>query len=302
MRRTTTGLCSLALLAAVAPATAQAQAGHGHATGGPEVSVGFNAFGPTDVGILTGDTVTWRVDGARVHTVTADDGTWSSSRIALGDAYRRRFDAEGSFPYYCVLHPGMRGQVHARTILLDRPAAPAAPGRAYPLSGRAALPEGTEIAIEGDTGTGFAPVATAAVDGDGAFSTELVPRTTGTYRAVARDGSSDPIQLLVLDRTVQASASRRRGRLSVSASVTPASPGSTVVLQLRLPERFGWWPVRKTRLDARSTARFRMRLRRRVPARVVLTLPDGATVLAQSATLGVGARNHEKEPHHHPRR
>jgi hypothetical protein len=68
----------------------------------------------------------------------------------------------------------------------------------------------------------------------------------------------------------------------VDATVTPAAPGSTVVLQLRLRERFGWWPTRTLRLDSKSHARFVIHRRSSAPARVVLTLPDGATVLATS--------------------
>jgi hypothetical protein len=60
------------------------------------------------------------------------------------------------------------------------------------------------------------------------------------------------------------------------------------VLQLFLHEHFGWWPVQRTTLDRASTARFALRLRRRVAARVVLTLPDGATPLATSATRRLG--------------
>jgi hypothetical protein len=64
--------------------------------------------------------------------------------------------------------------------------------------------------------------------------------------------------------------------------VTPAVPGGTVVLQLRLRERFGWWPTRTLRLDSRSHARFVIDRRVSAPARVALTLPDGGTVLATS--------------------
>lgn len=293
-----------ATLVATAPgAGAQAPIGHHGAepVEGPMISGGFNSFTPAETQIVTGDTVTWRIDGLRTHTVTAEDGTWSSERMTRGDTYVRRFDAPGSFAYYCVLHAAMRGRIDAHTVLLARPAAPAAPARAYPLEGRTALPEGTDIVIEGDTGAGFAPVATTAVDAHGAFTAEFVPRTSGTFRAVGGGQASPPVDLVVLDRRLQASATRRGRHVLVSAGVTPASPGTTAVLQLRLPERFGWWPVRRTRLDAQSRARFRIALRRRVPARVVLTLPDGATVLAESKVLALGARRHEKEHQHHPR-
>ena len=78
--------------------------------------------------------------------------------------------------------------------------------------------------------------------------------------------------------------------MQVSARVAPASHGAPVVLQLRLPQHFGWWPVARAKLDHDSMARFSLRLRHRYPARVVLTLRDGATALAVSRTLHVGPR------------
>jgi hypothetical protein len=70
--------------------------------------------------------------------------------------------------------------------------------------------------------------------------------------------------------------------------VTPASPGATIVVQLHLRERFGWWPVRQVKLRSESGATFRLRLARPVSARAVLTLPNGVTPLATSPTVRVG--------------
>jgi hypothetical protein len=73
--------------------------------------------------------------------------------------------------------------------------------------------------------------------------------------------------------------------------VDPASPHATVVLQLHLPERFGWWPVRTKRLGHDSRATFTVKVgRRRLRARAVLTLADGATPLARSDVFRVGRR------------
>ncbi len=58
-----------------------------------------------------------------------------------------------------------------------------------------------------------------------------------------------------------------------------------MVLQLHLKERFGWWPVRHARLDAKSAARFAVRLKHGVRARVVLTAGDGVTPLVRSPVL-----------------
>jgi len=67
--------------------------------------------------------------------------------------------------------------------------------------------------------------------------------------------------------------------------VLPASHGATVVLQMHLKERFGWWPVRTAKLDAHSRARFAVKLRHSVRARVVLTAGDGVTPLVHSSVL-----------------
>jgi hypothetical protein len=77
----------------------------------------------------------------------------------------------------------------------------------------------------------------------------------------------------------------RGGKLLIDATVTPASEGATVVLQLKLKEHFGWWPVKVAKLDASSKVRFTVRRGRKVQARVLLTAADAATELARSATF-----------------
>jgi plastocyanin len=282
-------LLAIAALA-VAPAATQAQHDHGGgATAAPgshpTVSVGFDAFSPLMLDVLTGDTVNWPNDSARPHTVTADDGSFDSGRIVVRSSFAQRFDTPGTFPYHCTLHPTMTGEIDVHDLLLSSPVAPAGPNRPYPISGRAALGHGTQVAIEADTGSGFARVATASVGTDGTFAASVIPKTTSAFRAVAGATTSPPVQLIVLDHSIKAAARRLKGhRLQVEATVAPAAPGSRVVLQLRLKDRFGWWPVQMATLDAQSRARFVIRQRARVPARVVLTLPDGATILATSAT------------------
>jgi hypothetical protein len=78
----------------------------------------------------------------------------------------------------------------------------------------------------------------------------------------------------------------------VSATVTPPAPGGTVVLQLHLKERFGWWPVAQRELGKNSSVTFSVPLNRRVSARVVYTLSDGATALATSETFKVAPLGH----------
>ena len=250
-----------------------------------EVEQAFTAFKPPVIDIVTGDRVRWRNASLRPHTVSAGDGTFDSGRMSPGQTYTRAFGARGTSPYHCRLHAGMTGEVRVHDVLLRPPPAPTGPGRPFPLHGRTLAHPGSAVTVEGDAGAGFAPVAQAMPDADGSFAVVVRPQHSTSYRAVADGQVSPPVRLLVLDRTVTATARRDGRRLTVSARVTPASPGETVVLQLHLRRRFGWWPVRRARLDGRSRATFRMSLRHAPPARVVLTLPDGATALARSAPL-----------------
>ena len=90
----------------------------------------------------------------------------------------------------------------------------------------------------------------------------------------------------MLDRKVNATASTtRKKNVTVTATVTPSSPGATVVLQLKLKERFGWWPVRTAKTGANSRVTFTYPRGRKVAARVLLTASDGATELARSSTF-----------------
>ena len=288
MRRAAAGVAAaVALGVAAAPAWPQHDAGHGSGAPVP-VSIRFDSVAPQHVDVLVGDTVTWTNTSVRVHTVTADDGGFDSGRLIPADTFNRTFTAAGDTPYHCAIHPFIRGDVRASRLLLTPPAQPGASNRPFTFAGRAALPAGTPVTIEADRGTGFTPAGTATVGADGTFRASIRPGSTATYRAVAAADVSPPVSLLVLDRRIAMRVQRGRRRVLIRASVTPASPRATVVLQLFLPEHFGWWPVQRTKLGRSSTTTFPLRLRRRVAARVVLTLPDGATKLAVSRTRRVG--------------
>jgi plastocyanin len=278
----------VALAGAAACAAAPVSfAQHEHGTGvaaGPMVTAGFDSFSPQRITALAGETVMWMNDSSRAHTVTANDGSFDSGHIPVTGSYEAHFATAGTFRYHCTLHPFMTGDVDVYDVLLNAPSAPAGPRLAYTIRGRSALPSGTPVTIEADTGSGFAPAATATVADDGTFTASVVPTATWTLRAVAGTVASPPVQLIVVDHTVKATVKRLKGhRVQVDATVTPAAPGSKVILQLHLRERFGWWTEQTRRLDRNSHARFVIHQRGRVPARVALTLPDGATVLATSA-------------------
>jgi plastocyanin len=262
---------------------------HDHSDG-PSVQIGYATYMPSHLDVLTGEKVMWSNSSARPHTVTAADASFDSGRIATGGHFERTFGTPGAYPYYCRLHPTIRGEIDAHDLLLDAQPESAAPGRSYPLTGRAALPEGAAVTIEGDSGSGYRDVAGAQVGADGSFRATVTPAQTTRYRAMSGSSSSPPVELLVVDRTVHAVGVRDGRAVVVSAVVSPVSYGQTVVLQVRSRERFGWWPLRHARLDHASRVRFVIHTASRVRARVVLTRSDGATVLALSRALVVRAR------------
>ena len=289
------GLALGATFAALAgPAVSTAQMEHMHDAAADQaaatVAILYGAYGTPRVDVLAGDTVRWMNNSVRVHTVTSEDGAWASGRLPGDDTFTHRFDTVGTATYYCMLHPFMRGEVDVHNVLLGVPTEPGAPGRSYVLHGRASAPSGTDVSIEADSGAGFQAAGHATVDADGTFTTQIEPTTTASYRAVVGDEASPAVQLLVLDRKIAASAGGSGHGVTVSARVAPASKGAPVALQLRLPQHFGWWPVARAKLNSDSVARFSLRLAHRYPARVVLTLRDGATALAVSRTLHVGPR------------
>jgi hypothetical protein len=244
------------------------------------VLIAFAAFGPPQTTVLAGDTVTWTNQAVRKHTVDGLGEPFDSPELFTGDTYSHQYDAPGAFPYYCRIHLFMRGEVDVFRVLLDTPTTPAGSGRPYTLRGRASLPAGTLVPILAEDGS---TAAIALVGDDGEFSVSVTPSGASTYHA--QDGNT--VRLDVLDRKVSAAAARHGSRIAVSAAVAPASPGATVVLQLKLKERFGWWPVAQAELDARSHVRFTLRRRRGAIGRVVMTLPDGATPLAISPAIRI---------------
>jgi plastocyanin len=274
----------LAAVAALAATSSPAAASPAH---GADVDILTASFGAPRIDVLAGDTVTWRNASVRVHTVTAAAGDWASPRLAMHGDFSRRFDAPGVAAYYCQIHPTMRAEVDVHRLLLSGPHGGAAPDAPFELTGRAALPAGTEVAIEDAAG---AVAAQATVDAHGDFRATVRARTTTTYRAVTSGDASPAVQVLVLDRKVSAAVRDRGRKVVIDARVRPASPGAKVVLQFRLRERFGWWPVRSANAGRTSRARFSLRVRRPTWARVVRMAPDGHTPLAISPPLRVGPR------------
>jgi Copper binding proteins, plastocyanin/azurin family len=261
------------------------------------VSMLSGAFAPAQLDVMTGDNVVWRNNSTKTHNISFETEGWGSGRVSPRGGANHAFPVAGVYGYVCTIHDGMTGQVGVYPLVLSGPSKRVRRGTPVALHVRA--PEGAgEVGIEADTGAGFTPVAVAGpAEGGGHEGHEepgkvhanLVASETAVYRAVFSGGASNQLRIQVTDAP-DLSARVRRGRRNtalVTASANPSTPGGRVVLQLKLRERFGWWPVARARLDRRPRATFTVRGRRGAPARAVLVGPDWATPLSQSRVLRI---------------
>jgi len=73
----------------------------------------IGAFTPPSVTVSAGQTVEWTFQDANPHTVTADDGSFTSIKTGLanGKTYSHTFGQAGTYRYHCFIHPQMLGMV-----------------------------------------------------------------------------------------------------------------------------------------------------------------------------------------------
>jgi plastocyanin len=74
----------------------------------------LTAFNPNPVNIAIGTTVRWTNSDAVAHTSTSDSNTWNSGTLGAGAHFDFTFQAAGTFPYHCAIHPGMVGTIVVR--------------------------------------------------------------------------------------------------------------------------------------------------------------------------------------------
>jgi len=82
---------------------------------------------PNDINIAVGDTVTWSNDDTAAHTVTSGspadgpDLIFDSSLFMAGTSFSHTFDTEGTFDYFCMVHPWMQGNVIVGAAMAEEP-------------------------------------------------------------------------------------------------------------------------------------------------------------------------------------
>jgi len=75
------------------------------------VSIYNMKFVSSNISINKTVTVTWTNDDAMQHTVTADDNSFTSGQLNMGDTYSHTFNNSGTINYHCAIHTSMKGSV-----------------------------------------------------------------------------------------------------------------------------------------------------------------------------------------------
>ena len=78
------------------------------------IEMGDQWFLPPQIVVTVGSVVTWINRGQLSHTATARDRSFGSPNIEFGNTFSYTFTKPGRYPYYCLLHGDMFGEVDVR--------------------------------------------------------------------------------------------------------------------------------------------------------------------------------------------
>jgi len=79
-----------------------------------EVKIDNFSFGPVELMVPVGTTVTWTNRDDIPHTVVSTDKAFKSKVLDTDEKFSYTFSKAGTFPYFCSIHPKMTGKVIAQ--------------------------------------------------------------------------------------------------------------------------------------------------------------------------------------------
>ena len=76
-----------------------------------EVKIDNFTFGPQNLTVSAGTTVTWTNRDDIPHTVVSTDGIFKSKVRDTDEKFSYTFAQPGTYPYFCSIHPKMTGTI-----------------------------------------------------------------------------------------------------------------------------------------------------------------------------------------------
>jgi plastocyanin len=81
------------------------------AAGEVDVAIADFAFNPAEIQATVGQTVTFTNNDSAPHTATLDDGSCTTPNLSEGSSGGLTFNAAGTYPFHCNVHPDMKGTI-----------------------------------------------------------------------------------------------------------------------------------------------------------------------------------------------
>lgn len=106
---------TLAVVDSTLAMAAAEQTGHQNVRDGEVVKIDNFSFTPKSLTVKTGATVTWTNQDDIPHNVVSTEKKFSSPVLDTDQQFSFQFEAPGTYPYYCKIHPMMTGAIMVRT-------------------------------------------------------------------------------------------------------------------------------------------------------------------------------------------
>jgi plastocyanin len=111
-KRVSTGVFGAALMLGLAGLGVRAVGVHAQAKPeAMEVKIDNFSFGPPELTVTAGTTITWTNRDDIPHTVMSPDKVFKSKVLDTDEKFSFTFATPGTFPYFCSIHPKMTGKV-----------------------------------------------------------------------------------------------------------------------------------------------------------------------------------------------
>jgi plastocyanin len=76
-----------------------------------DIKIDNFTFGPPELTVMAGTTITWTNRDDIPHTVVSTDKVFKSKVLDTDDKVSFTFSTPGTFTYFCSIHPKMTGKV-----------------------------------------------------------------------------------------------------------------------------------------------------------------------------------------------
>jgi plastocyanin len=253
--RTTSKLLLLvgSALAAVVPA----MPAHAAVT---DAEISNFSFSPDPLTIHVGDTLRWTNKDGTSHTVTADDGSFTSQSLGSQATFTHTFNAPGPVAYHCAIHPSMQGTITVAAVTTT--AAPTTTTTAAPTTTTTAAPTTTTKAGPTTTTNVAGGSATPTTAGKASpKATSPTPAASPTTRATVATTTTVPPAAPVASATtataplLEAAPPVTEPALDTASDNYGSSSGAGIGLAVAAvvilgAAAGGWWFIRRRRSAA----------------------------------------------------